>query len=56
MALTDTAIRRAKAKEKAYSVSDGSGLYLWITPAGGKLWRWGYEFDGKEKLLSLIHI
>jgi integrase len=52
MALTDTEIRKAKAGDKAYRVSDGSGLYLWITPAGGKLWRWAYEFNGKEKLMS----
>lgn len=52
MALTDTEIRRAKAMEKAYSMSDGGGLYLWITPAGGKLWRWGYCYEGKEKLMS----
>lgn len=52
MALSDTAIKKAKAAEKAYSMSDGEGLYLWVTPAGGKLWRWGYRFEGKEKLIS----
>src|ERR1700729_88613 len=52
MALSDTAIKRAKTSEKAYSLSDGEGLYLWVTPAGGKLWRWGYRFDRKEKLMS----
>jgi integrase len=52
MALTDTEIRKAKAKDKAYRISDGSGLYLWITPAGGKLWHWAYEFSRKEKLMS----
>lgn len=34
-------------------MSDGGGLYLWITPAGGKLWRWSYRYEGKEKLMSL---
>jgi len=52
MALTDTAIKKAKAKEKPYSMSDGDGLYLWLTPSGGKLWRWGYRFERKEKLMS----
>jgi integrase len=52
LALTDTEIRKAKTRDKAYRVSDGSGLYLWITPAGGKLWRWAYAFSGKEKLMS----
>jgi integrase len=52
MALTDTEIRKAKARDKAYRMSDGGGLYLWNTPAGGKLWRWAYDFSGKEKLMS----
>ena len=51
--LTDTEIKRAKAKEKAYSMGDGGGLYLRVKPTGGKLWRWSYRFEGKEKLMSL---
>jgi len=27
-------------------------LYLEVSPAGGKWWRWKYRFDGKEKRLS----
>jgi integrase len=50
--LTDTEIKRAKATEKAYSMGDGGGLYLWVKPTGGKLWRWSYRFEGKEKLMS----
>ena len=52
MALTDVEIRRAKAREKAYRLSDSGGMYLWVTPAGGKLWRWAYVYEGKEKLMS----
>ena len=52
MALTDTEIRKAKAKNSAYRMSDGGGLYLWITPPGGKLWRWKYRFEGREKLMT----
>ena len=51
--LTDTEIKRSKAAEKAYSLGDGGGLYLWVKPTGGKLWRWAYRFDRKEKLMSL---
>jgi integrase len=51
--LTDTEIKRSKAAERAYSLGDGGGLYLWVKPTGGKLWRWSYRFDGKEKLMSL---
>ncbi|MGO8720556.1 MAG: Arm DNA-binding domain-containing protein [Acidobacteriaceae bacterium] len=36
MALTDTAVRKAKTKDTAYRLSDGGGLYLWMTPAGGQ--------------------
>jgi hypothetical protein len=32
MALSDTAIKKARATEKAYSMSDDEGLYLWVTP------------------------
>jgi len=32
---------------------DERGLFLIVTPAGGKWWRLRYKFDGKEKLLSL---
>ncbi len=52
MALTDTGVRKIKAKGNAYRLSDGGGLYLWVTPAGGKLWRWKYRHEGKEKLMS----
>jgi integrase len=51
--LTDTEIKRARTAEKAYSMGDGGGLYLWVKPTGGKLWRWSYRFEGKEKLMSL---
>ena len=50
--LTDTGIKRAKTTERAYSMGDGGGLYLWVKPTGGKLWRWSYRFEGKEKLMS----
>ena len=46
MALTDIAIRNAKAKEKPYKLSDSGGLFILITTSGGKLWRYSYRFDG----------
>ena len=52
MSLRDIAIRKAKTKNRAYRISDGSGLYIWVTPAGGKLWRWKYRHEAKEKLMS----
>ncbi len=50
--LTDVQIRKAKPAEKSYRLTDSGGLHLYVTPAGGKLWRMRYEFAGKEKLLS----
>jgi hypothetical protein len=41
-----------KAKDKAYRMSDGGSLFLWVTPAGGKLWRLVYTHEGKEKLMA----
>ena len=52
MVLTDTQIKKIKPREKAFQLTDGNGLFLWITPTGGKLWRWGYRFIGKEKTMS----
>ena len=52
MVLTDTEIRKAKGRAYAYRMSDGGGLYLWITPPGGKLWRWKYRFEWREKLMT----
>lgn len=52
MPLTDTEVRKSKPDEKAYRLSDTGGMYLWVTPAGGKLWRWAYKHEGKEKLMS----
>lgn len=53
MALTDVAVRTAKAREKDYKLADGGGLYLLVTTAGGKLWRLKYRMHGSEKKLSL---
>lgn len=53
MALSDTTIRNAKSAEKAYKLYDSGGLFIQVTPSGGKWWRLKYRFDGKEKLLSL---
>lgn len=53
MALTDVAIRNAKPRAKPYKMGDAGGLYLLVTPAGGKLWRLKFRVAGKEKLLSL---
>jgi integrase len=51
--LTDLRIRKEKAREKPFKIADGGGLFLYVSPSGGKLWRFRYTFGGKEKLLSI---
>ncbi len=51
--LTERAVKALKPRGKPYKIADGAGLYLYVTPAGGKLWRLKYRFGGKEKRLSL---
>jgi len=53
VALTDTAIKAAKAKEKPFKMGDAGGLFLLVQPTGGKLWRLKYRIEGKEKKLAL---
>ena len=53
MPLSDTQIRKAKPLAKPQKLFDGEGLFMLITPAGGKLWRFKYRVAGAEKLLAL---
>lgn len=53
MPQTDPEIKKAKPADKPYKLADGGGLFVLVTPAGGKLWRLKYRFGGKEKLLAL---
>ena len=53
MPLTDVSIKNAKPGDKSVRLFDGGGLYLEISPAGGKLWRLKYRFEGREKRLAL---
>jgi integrase len=51
--LTESAIRNAKRGAKPRRLYDNAGLYLEVSPAGGKLWRLKYRHAGKEKRLAL---
>lgn len=53
MALSDAALRALKPAEKARRYSDSGGLFVEVSPSGGKLWRLSYRFGGKQKLLAL---
>lgn len=49
MTLTVRAVETAKPRAKAYKLTDGQGLYLYVTTAGGKSWRANYTLAGKQK-------
>jgi integrase len=53
MPLSDTTVRQAKPRSKAYKLSDGQGLYVEVAPSGSRYWRLKYRFAGKEKRLAL---
>jgi integrase len=54
MPLTDSAIRSLKPRAKPFKVADEKGLYLQVTPAGGRLWKLKFRtVTGAEKKLSL---
>jgi integrase len=52
MPLSEIQIKKAKAENRAYKLSDGEGLFLLVNPNGSKLWRLKYRHSRKEKLLS----
>ena len=53
MPLTDTAVRQAKAAEKEYSMTDASGLSLFVAPNGTKSWHFRFSWHGKQPRMSL---
>jgi len=50
--LSDMKVQKAKPQNKPFTLFDGGGLFLMVSPTGGKLWRFKYRFDGKQKLLA----
>ena len=55
MPLNDRQIKAAKPSDtgKKAKLFDGGGLYLEVTPAGGKIFRLKYRIDGKEKTFTI---
>jgi integrase len=51
--LTETRLRSARPRERPYKLFDERGLFLLVTPAGGRLWRLRYKLGASEKLISL---
>ena len=51
--LSDTKARNAKPQDKAYRLTDDGGLHLFVTPAGAKIWRYRFDWAGKEQTLVI---
>lgn len=52
MTLSVVAIKAAKSRDKAYKLGDSDGLYLLVTPSGGRYWRMNYRHLGKQRTLA----
>ena len=53
MALTETALKALKPKDKPYTLADERGLYVEVFPTGGLVWRFRYRLNGKQEKLTL---
>lgn len=51
--LTDRQIINVRPTGKVVRLQDGRGLYLEITVAGSKVWRFRYQLKGRENRLSI---
>src|SRR5215470_8572401 len=51
--LSEARIRASRPKDRPYKLFDERGLFMLVTPAGGRLWRFRYRLGGVEKLLTL---
>jgi integrase len=51
--LTDIQVKTAKTRDKTYTLADGGGMYLEVTPTGAKVWRMSYrQPNGKNTRLT----
>jgi integrase len=53
MPLTPALIRAALPRDRLYTLSDGGGMVLQVTPQGRKRWRLRYRYCGIPNMISL---
>lgn len=53
MALSDIAIRKAKAADEPYRINDSEGLHLLVEPSGRKVWRVDYTLGEKRRRMRV---
>jgi hypothetical protein len=51
--LTDTELKKLKPTDKTYKVSDRDGMYVAISVAGTKSFRYDYRINGRRETLTL---
>ena len=51
--LTDADVRNAKPRDKTYRLRDGGGLYLEVTHAGSRLWKYDFRMPGSRTVQTL---
>jgi integrase len=51
--LSDSKIKASKPLDKPYKLADEKGMYLLVSPNGGKYFRLKYRFAGKEKVFAI---
>lgn len=52
--LTDAKVAAIKPGPKPRKYSDYGRLYLHVSTAGSKVWKWAYRFDGKDRVYNDI--
>lgn len=50
---SDATYRNAKPKDKEYTIADGGGLTMVVTPSGRKLWDFRYRINGARKKYAI---
>lgn len=56
MPLTETQIRNLKPESTPKKHFDGEGLFLYVTPAGSKLWRMAYPSRAEKSSSASANI
>ena len=46
-------VEAAQPRSKPYSVADGDGLVLWVTPEGTRFWHFRYRLHSKQPPISM---
>lgn len=51
--ITDTELRKIRPREKAFKLADRDGMYVTVSPAGTKSFRYDYRVNGRRETLTI---